>query len=58
MADKVELFKIKVKINGKSVKISYPLSTRTTVDYDSRPSTLISAVDAVKDIINKLNETK
>ena len=48
------MIKIRVKIGDREVEISYPLSERTKCTYDT--GTLVSAVAAIKDIVNKLKE--
>ncbi len=48
------MIKIRVKIGDKEVEISYPISERTLVGYDS--GTLVAAVKAVKDVVDKLKE--
>lgn len=50
--------RIRVKIDNKEVEMSYPLSERTQVDYNSNSSTLVSAVKAISDIIDKMETIK
>lgn len=50
------LLRIKVRIGDKEAEVSYPLTTRDKVDYKSDTSTLLSAVNAIKDIVKTLKE--
>jgi len=54
MADTINLLRIKVRIGGKEVEVSYPLTPRNQVDYKSDSSTLVSAVKAIEDIVKTL----
>jgi hypothetical protein len=54
MADTINLLRIKVRIGNKEAEVSYPLTSRNTVDYKSDSSTLVSAVKAIEDIVKTL----
>lgn len=47
--------RIRVKIGDREVEISYPVTDRTSVTYENS-ATLVSAVKAIKDIVDKLME--
>lgn len=46
--------RIKVRIGNNEAEVSYPLTPRDTVKYHSDTSTLVSAVTAIKDIVEVL----
>ena len=54
MADTTNLLRIKVRIGDKEAEVSYPLTSRNTVEYKSENSTLVSAVKAIEDIVKTL----
>ena len=54
MAETNQLLRIKVRIGDKEAEVSYPLTSRNTVDYKSDSSTLVSAVKAIEDIVKTL----
>jgi hypothetical protein len=56
MAETNNLLRIKVRIGDKEAEVSYPLSERHQVDYKSDTSTLLSAIKALKDMVNTLKE--
>lgn len=51
-----KLLKIRVRIDDKEVEVSYPITERSVVGYDS--GTLVSAVKAIKDIVDHLTKDK
>lgn len=58
MAQTYDILRIKVRIRDKEAEISYPITPRTVVSYDSDNSTLASAVLVVKDIVKIFEEKK
>lgn len=54
MADTTNLLRIKVRIGDKEAEVSYPLTSRNTVEYKSENSTLVSAVKALEDMVKAL----
>jgi hypothetical protein len=58
MAQDYDLLRIKVRIGNKEAEVSYPLTARTVVGYEKNEGTLVSAVQAVKDIVKVLSEAE
>lgn len=54
MANTTNLLRIKVRIGDKEAEVSYPLTSRNTVEYKSENSTLVSAVKALEDMVKAL----
>ena len=54
MTQNNNLLRIKVRIGDKEAEVSYPLTPRERVDYNSDSSTLLSAVKALEDMVKAL----
>ena len=54
MAQAFDYLRIKVRIGDNEAEVSYPLTPRDSVNYHSETSTLLSAVTAIKDIVEVL----
>lgn len=54
MAQGFDFLRIKVRIGNNEAEVSYPLTPRVSVNYNSDQSTLLSVVTAIKDIVEVL----